>query len=124
MCHKRLHDFALRFSPHRNSGGARPPATVNPKEFLVLPKLRRTLIAAAALGGLAVVTIAVAGPALAATDKTPPTTPTKNHVTGTTETSISLAWTKSTDNVGVTEYDVFKQGQMVMKVDGTKLAAT
>jgi glucose/arabinose dehydrogenase len=74
------------------------------------------------VGGLALVAFA-ATPALAA-DTKPPTSPTKNHVTGVTETTISLAWNKSTDNVGVTEYDVFKQGQQVMKVNGSTLAAT
>jgi len=90
----------------------------------VVPKLRRTLVTAGALGGLAVAVVIAANPALAAVDRTPPTTPTNNHVTATTQTSISLAWNKSTDNVGVTEYDVFKQGQLVMKVGGTALAAT
>ncbi|OLE26435.1 MAG: hypothetical protein AUG44_13030 [Actinobacteria bacterium 13_1_20CM_3_71_11] len=74
------------------------------------------------MGGLALVAFA-ATPALAA-DTKPPTSPTNNHVTGVTETTVSLAWTKSTDNVGVTEYDVFKQGQQVMKVNGGTLAAT
>jgi glucose/arabinose dehydrogenase len=85
--------------------------------------MRRTLVAASVLGGLALVAYA-AVPALAAADTQPPTSPTNNHVTGVTETTISLAWNKSTDNVGVTEYDVFKQGQQVMKVSGTTLKAT
>jgi glucose/arabinose dehydrogenase len=90
----------------------------------VVPKLRRRLILAGGIGALGVAIVVAANPALAATDKTPPTTPTKNHVTATTATSVSLAWNKSTDNVGVTEYDVFKQGQQMTKVAGTKLTAT
>src|SRR5437763_1545085 len=74
------------------------------------------------LGALALVA-AAATPALAA-DNTPPTKPTNNHVTAVTETTVSLAWNKSTDNVGVTEYDVFKQGQFMLKVGGTALKAT
>src|SRR3989440_6044093 len=74
------------------------------------------------LGALALVA-AAATPALAA-DNTPPTKPTNNHVTAVTETTVSLAWDKSTDNVGVTEYDVFKQGQFMLKVGGTALKAT
>src|SRR6266480_1576712 len=103
MCHKRLYKLQ--------------------KEPSVLAKTRRTLVAASVLGGLAMVAYA-AVPALAAADTQPPTSPTNNHVTGVTETTVSLAWNKSTDNVGVTEYDVFKQGQQVMKVGGTTLKAT
>src|SRR5256714_4127900 len=103
MCHKRLYKLQ--------------------KEPSVLAKTRRTLVAASVLGGLAMVAYAAVPAALAA-DTKPPTSPTNNHVTGVTETTVSLAWTKSTDNVGVTEYDVFKQGQQVMKVNGGTLAAT
>src|SRR5262249_218105 len=41
-------------------------------------------------------------------DTTPPSTPTNLQVTGTTSSSVSLAWTASTDNVGVTGYDVYR----------------
>ncbi|HEY3609022.1 MAG TPA: PQQ-dependent sugar dehydrogenase, partial [Pseudonocardiaceae bacterium] len=41
------------------------------------------------------------------TDHTPPTAPTNVHTTAVTNDSISLAWTASTDNVGVTGYTVF-----------------
>jgi glucose/arabinose dehydrogenase len=40
-------------------------------------------------------------------DHTPPTVPTNVHTTAVTNNSISLAWTASTDNVGVTGYTVF-----------------
>jgi glucose/arabinose dehydrogenase len=59
-----------------------------------------------------------------APDRTPPTSPTNNHVTATTESTVTLAWNKSTDNVGVTQYAVFKQGQEMMHVSGTTLTAT
>jgi len=36
-----------------------------------------------------------------------------------TNTSISLSWTASTDNVGVTEYDIFQGGSQVGTVNGT-----
>jgi len=39
-------------------------------------------------------------------DTTPPTTPTGLVVTGTTGSTISLQWTASTDNVGVTGYKI------------------
>ncbi len=94
-----------------------------PKGVYVVARLRRTLVGASVLGGLALVAT-VATPALAAPDTQPPTTPKNNHVTAFTETTVSLAWSRSTDNVGVTEYDVFKQGQQVMKVAGNMVAAT
>ncbi|WP_281292748.1 glycoside hydrolase family 6 protein [Kitasatospora viridis] len=43
-------------------------------------------------------------------DTTPPSTPTGLTVTGTTASSVSLSWTASTDNVGVTGYDVYRNG--------------
>src|SRR5215216_3379886 len=45
-------------------------------------------------------------PALAAKDRTPPTTPTNLHVTATTENSVTLAWDASTDNSGSVSYRV------------------
>ncbi|AZK48256.1 glycosyl hydrolase family 18 protein [Paenibacillus lentus] len=41
-----------------------------------------------------------------ANDTTPPTAPTNLQTTGKTSSSISLSWTASTDNVGVTGYTV------------------
>jgi glucose/arabinose dehydrogenase len=40
-------------------------------------------------------------------DHTPPSVPTNVHTTSVTSTSIGLAWTASTDNVGVTGYTVY-----------------
>lgn len=42
-------------------------------------------------------------------DTTPPSTPQDLSVTGTTSSSVSLAWRASSDNVGVTGYDVFQR---------------
>lgn len=42
----------------------------------------------------------------AAQDTTPPTAPTGLTITSTTATQISISWTASTDNVGVTQYGV------------------
>jgi chitodextrinase len=41
-------------------------------------------------------------------DTMPPTAPTNLAVTATTSTTVSLSWTASTDNVGVTGYRVFR----------------
>lgn len=43
-------------------------------------------------------------------DTTAPTTPAGLTVTGTTSSSASLSWSASTDNVGVTGYEVFQNG--------------
>ncbi|NUR61496.1 MAG: glycoside hydrolase [Catenulispora sp.] len=41
-------------------------------------------------------------------DTTPPSTPTGVKVASTTSSSVSLTWTASTDNVGVTGYDIYR----------------
>ncbi|MFY1593953.1 discoidin domain-containing protein [Micromonospora sp. WMMD737] len=50
---------------------------------------------------------------------TPPTPPGGLTVTGRTSTSVSLAWTASTDPDGVTGYQVRRDGQTVASVPGT-----
>ena len=63
--------------------------------------------------------LAVAGPVAAGKkpgpvppgDKTPPTAPTNLHVTSLGQTSVTLAWTGSTDNMGSVTYSVVKDGQ-------------
>ncbi|WP_309113517.1 cellulose binding domain-containing protein [Saccharothrix sp.] len=51
-------------------------------------------------------------------DTTAPTAPTNLRVTGTTSSSVSLAWNAATDNVGVTAYEVHR-GASVTTVTGT-----
>src|SRR5262245_3415238 len=46
-------------------------------------------------------------------DNQPPTVPTGLNVTATTSTTVSLAWTASTDNVGVTGYRISRGGTPV-----------
>lgn len=53
------------------------------------------------------------------TDQSPPSVPGGLQVTGTTETTADLAWTASTDDVGVAGYDVFQDGVRVATVNGT-----
>src|SRR5262249_3778351 len=52
-------------------------------------------------------------------DTTPPTAPTGLTVTGHTSTGVSLSWTASTDNVGVTGYDVYQGSSKATTVSGT-----
>jgi chitodextrinase len=46
-------------------------------------------------------------------DSTPPSPPTGLAVTATTQTGISVAWSGSSDNVGVTGYDLYLNGTKV-----------
>jgi chitodextrinase len=46
-------------------------------------------------------------------DTTAPTAPTSLTASGTTETSTNLSWTASTDNVGVTGYDVYQNSSLI-----------
>jgi hypothetical protein len=43
-------------------------------------------------------------------DRTPPTAPTNVQVTAVTETSVTVAWNPSTDNVGVVSYSLWPEG--------------
>lgn len=63
---------------------------------------------------ISVKTNAVSGP-----DTQAPSTPTNVTVTGVTSSSVSLSWTASTDNVGVTGYDVYQGTNLALSVAGT-----
>ncbi|WP_405013908.1 carbohydrate binding domain-containing protein [Kitasatospora sp. NBC_01539] len=52
-------------------------------------------------------------------DTQAPTAPGGLASTGTTSSSVSLAWNASTDNVGVTGYDVYSGGGVVASATGT-----
>jgi len=56
----------------------------------------------------------------ACSDTTPPSTPTGLAASGVTQTSASLSWNASTDNVGVTGYRLFQNGVQV----GTALSTS
>lgn len=56
-------------------------------------------------------------------DTTPPTAPTLT-ASGTTQTSTNLAWSGATDNVGVTGYDVYRNGTFLASTTTTTYAAT
>ncbi|UHA76170.1 fibronectin type III domain-containing protein [Paenibacillus sp. 481] len=53
-----------------------------------------------------------------------PTVPTNVSVTSATYDSVSLTWTASTDNVAVTGYDVYSNGQLATTVTGTATSVT
>jgi chitodextrinase len=57
-------------------------------------------------------------------DTTAPSVPSGLAVTGTTSNSASLSWTASTDNVGVSNYQIFRNGAIVSSATGTTFADT
>lgn len=64
----------------------------------------------AILGTVAVMTLTAAAPVAAAAprpDRTPPSQPTNLHTTAVAHTSFTVAWNRSTDNVGVRSYSMW-----------------
>ena len=57
-------------------------------------------------------------------DTTPPSTPTNLHQSGSTATSVTVSWTASTDNVGVTGNTLYVNGAQVGTPTGTSATAT
>jgi len=56
------------------------------------------------------------------TDMTPPSTPTDLAASGVTQTAMTLSWTASHDDVGVTGYDVYQGSTHVASPPGTSYA--
>ncbi|BFH63594.1 glycosyl hydrolase family 18 protein [Paenibacillus azoreducens] len=56
-------------------------------------------------------------------DTTPPSAPANLAVSSKTATSVTLTWTASTDNVGVTGYEVYQGSALAASVDGTTVTA-
>jgi chitodextrinase len=57
-------------------------------------------------------------------DTTPPTPPGTPTLVSDTSSSVTVAWTASSDNVGVTGYELFRDGQLCQQTNGTTLTAT
>ncbi len=55
-------------------------------------------------------------PCDATRDSSPPTAPADLTATGTYKTRIDLAWTASSDNVGVSNYDIYRNGTLLTSV--------
>ena len=63
--------------------------------------------------------ISLDGPGGGGSDTQAPSAPTGLTSTGKTSSSVSLSWNASTDNVGVTAYDVYSGSAQVLSVSGT-----
>ena len=57
-------------------------------------------------------------------DTQAPTTPANLTVTASTASSVSLSWSASSDNVGVTGYDVYQGSGVALTVSGTSATVT
>jgi chitodextrinase len=66
----------------------------------------------------------MANPVKRPSDTTPPSAPTGLTVSGVSQTSASLKWTASSDNVGVTGYDVSVNGTTVTRTASTTFTAS
>ena len=58
------------------------------------------------------------------TDTTPPTPPGTPALVSDTASSVTVKWTAASDNVGVTAYDVYHDGQLCDSVGGSTLTGT
>jgi chitinase len=79
--------------------------------------MRRLLEKKAIFVGLLVLALIVTSlphtTVFAARDRKAPSAPTNLHTTTVEETSVSLAWSASTDNVGVKAYDIYKDSKLI-----------
>jgi chitodextrinase len=57
-------------------------------------------------------------------DRLPPTTPGNLSVTSADFTNVTLSWSASTDNAGVTNYRIYRDGTLIRTLTGTPLART
>ncbi len=51
-------------------------------------------------------------------DTTPPTTPGTPKLSSATSTAATITWAASTDNVGVSGYNIYRNGSLVGTVNG------
>jgi hypothetical protein len=76
-------------------------------------------------GGLThAVEVALTVSARTTTDATPPSAPGNLTATAATSSSVSLGWSASTDDVGVTGYDVYNGGTLAASVTATSATVT
>ncbi|NMH89248.1 immunoglobulin-like domain-containing protein [Flavivirga algicola] len=57
-------------------------------------------------------------------DTEAPTAPTNLIASTITQTSVDLSWTASTDNIGVTGYDIYQDGSLITNVSSTTYQVT
>jgi chitodextrinase len=77
-----------------------------------------TISASDAAGNMSAQTAAVSATTQNAPDTTPPSVPTNLTATASGSAQVNLSWTASTDNVGVTGYNVYRNGAQVGTTTG------
>ncbi len=105
--------FAQDKTLQRKSSVKSPNATYTTSEWNILSK--------DTFSGLGNHTIDGGGSSV---DTTAPTTPSNVAASSITQTSLNLNWTASTDNVAVTEYDIYKGGSKIATVTTTNYSVT
>ncbi len=75
-------------------------------------------------GNVSAASTALSVTTLAAVDATAPSVPTGLAASNVTQTSLTLSWSSSTDNVGVTGYDVYQGATLFSTVTGTSANVT
>ena len=83
-----------------------------------------TVKAVDAAGNVSAASSAVSATTGGGSDTTPPSAPSGVTVSSTTSTTVALSWTASTDNVGVTGYNVYRDGTLVGSSTTTSFADT
>ncbi len=77
-----------------------------------------------AAGNVSAASSTISVTTLAATDTQVPTSPTNLAASNVAQTTLTLGWTASTDNVGVTGYDIYKNGTLLASVTTTTYSVT
>jgi large repetitive protein len=85
------------------------PSTVTYTDTLLLPAIQYFYVIRA-INGNAASPLSTEANATTLSDLTPPTAPTGLTIASTTSSSIGLSWTAATDNVSVTQYDIYING--------------
>jgi chitodextrinase len=79
-----------------------------------------TVVSLDAAGNASQPSTAASAVTLKIPDTKKPTVPSRVHVTGRSTTAIVLSWAASADDIGVTAYEVFRNGSQVASVTGTR----
>ncbi len=85
------------------------PSTVSYTDTLLSPAVKYFYVIRA-INGNSASPLSTEANATTLSDQTPPTAPTALTVVSTTASSVTLAWSPATDNVSVTQYDIYVNG--------------
>ena len=101
-----------------------PTSTYTFANLLANTTYQITVLAMDAAGNRSAQTAAVSGTTLAGTDTLAPTAPTNLLSSNITTSGFTITWTAATDNVGVSGYNIYRNGTYVTTVSGTTTSYT